>query len=152
MDETVDYIAIRRLQDRYADVCTRQAWPELHDLLLTDARVVLDLRDREIVLDGPDALGDFIGTQLEQFSFFQFAIRTAVVDLYGDSGTDLDIATGRMWISEFRCHRDDGHWSTIFGLYEDHYRRSADGWRFAGRRYRSVARPDTGEIFPLDLG
>ena len=31
-------------------------------------------------------------------------------------------------------------WSTAQGCYEDDYARAADGWRFAGRRYRSMAR------------
>ena len=35
--ETVDYVALRRVQNAYADVVTRRAWPELVDLFLPDA-------------------------------------------------------------------------------------------------------------------
>ncbi len=37
-----DYVAIRRLQNAYADVVTRRAWTELDDLFLTDALVEVD--------------------------------------------------------------------------------------------------------------
>jgi hypothetical protein len=45
--ETIDYIALRRLQNRYADVVTRRAWPELATLFLPDAKVVIDRRNVE---------------------------------------------------------------------------------------------------------
>ena len=34
--ETVDYVAIQRLQAAYADVVNRRAWPELADLFRPD--------------------------------------------------------------------------------------------------------------------
>lgn len=146
-DETDDYIAIRRLQDRYADTCSRRAWSEFPGLFVPESSVTLSLGDRQLVFQGPDAFADFIDEQLRQFSFFQFVIRNSVIDLGG--ARDPDSATGRMWISEFRCHTDDQHWSTIFGLYQDHYRRTPDGWRFERRLYNSLARPDEGIVFDV---
>lgn len=146
-DETDDYIAIRRLQNRYADTCSRRAWSELPGLFLSDASVTLDLSDRQLVFEDPEAFVEFVDKQLRQFSFFQFVIRNSVIELGGPD--DPDTATGRMWISEFRCHADDEHWSTIFGLYHDHYRRTADGWRFARRLYNSLAHPDEGVILDV---
>ena len=35
-------VALWRLQSRYADVVTRRAWPELHDLFLPDTPVHID--------------------------------------------------------------------------------------------------------------
>jgi hypothetical protein len=156
-DQLLDELAIDRLLRRYADVCTRRAWPELHDLFVPDATVVLDLRDRELVIDGPGALGEFIGGSLEQFDFFQFAIRNTVVEVGIDD--DPDAASGRMWMSEFRhaaASTTGGHagtegWSTIFGLYQDRYRRSGDGWRIERRRYQSIARPSEGAVFAVDV-
>lgn len=156
-DEIGDELAIERLLRRYADVCTRRAWPELHDLFLADATVTLDLRDRELVIDGPGALGQFIGGSLEQFDFFQFAIRNTVVEV--GIGGDPDAAAGRMWMSEFRhsiAATTDGHagtegWSTIFGLYQDRYRRTPGGWRFERRRYQSIARPAEGALFDVEV-
>lgn len=142
---TDDYVAVRRLQDAYADVCSRRAWAELPDLLLDDVHVALDLRDQVLEIDGATAVADFIEPQLEQFSFFQFVIRNAVVDLY--PGGDIDAAAGRMWMSEFRQHRADERWSTIFGVYDDRYRRTSSGWRIEARRYQTLARPDVNEAF-----
>lgn len=50
--ETDDYIAIRRLQNRYADTCSRQAWDEPHQQMLPDASVTLDLPERRLVVEG----------------------------------------------------------------------------------------------------
>jgi hypothetical protein len=44
LTETVDYVAIRRLQSAYADVCTRRAWAEFDGLFLPDALVEVDTR------------------------------------------------------------------------------------------------------------
>lgn len=156
-ESLLDELAIERLLRRYADVCTRRAWPELHDLFLVDATVTLDLRDRELIIDGPTELGEFIGGSLEQFDFFQFAIRNTVVEI--GTGGDPDAASARMWMSEFRhavAATTDGRagtdgWSTIFGLYQDRYRRTADGWRIERRRYQSIARPAEGTLFDVDV-
>jgi hypothetical protein len=40
--ETIDYVAITRLQAAYADVVNRRAWPELQGLFLADAVVQVD--------------------------------------------------------------------------------------------------------------
>src|SRR5690606_24211320 len=59
--ETIDYIALRRLQSAYADVVTRRAWPELEGLFRPEAEVVIDRMDGEpLVLRGPRAVGDFV--------------------------------------------------------------------------------------------
>jgi hypothetical protein len=140
--ETVDYVAIRRLQDRYADVVTRNAWPELGDLFLPDAPIEVDLRAGDPMrFTGPTALGEFIAPAIEQFGFFQFVILNSVVDLAPDG--DADTATGRMYMSELRTDRDTGAWVTSYGLYRDRYARHDGGWRFAQRRYCSLARTDT---------
>ena len=48
----------------------------------------------------------------------------------------------------------EGEWSGAYGLYVDRYRRDGGRWRFAQRRYRSLARvvapPGTvSEVFPI---
>src|SRR5690349_12941994 len=59
--ETVDYVAIRRLQSAYADVCTRRAWTEFDGLFLPDALVEVDTRVGEpLRFVGPREIGDFI--------------------------------------------------------------------------------------------
>ncbi len=110
--ETVEYVAVRRVQDRYADIVTRRAWPELHDLMRPDCRLSLDLGDRTLGYDGPQAIGDFIGDQLEAFSFFEFVILNTVVEVDLDAG----VARARMFMQELRQNVSDGRRTNAFGL------------------------------------
>ena len=135
--ETVAYVALRRLQNRYADIVTRRAWPELHGVMRPDCAITVDLLDRRIDFTGPGEIGDFIGTQLEQFDFFEFVILNTVMEIDATAGT----AGARTYIQEARQNRDDGRRSDTFGVYHDRFERDADGrWWISRRRYRSYAR------------
>jgi hypothetical protein len=137
-DETADVVALWRLQAMYADVVTRQSWPELADLFLTDATIEVDTATatpRRI--SGPTELGEFIGGALARFDHFEFVILNRVIDF---DAADPDLARGRMFISEIRRAADAADWSTTYGLYQDVYRRVHSRWWFAERRYRSLAR------------
>jgi SnoaL-like protein len=136
--ETVDYIAIRRLQDAYADVVTRRAWPELVDLFRPEAEVVLDIRDGGLrTLTGPRGVGDFIGAAIERFEYFQFVVLGTRVELDADNP---DRASARLYMCELRQTVDGGHGSVAFGVYHDDYLRHDGRWWFARRRYHSLAR------------
>jgi hypothetical protein len=134
--QTVAYVDLRRLQNRYADIITRRAWPELHEVMRPDCVVTVDLLDRAFDFDGPQAIGDFIGAQLEQFSFFEFVILNTVMDIDTDAGT----ATARMYMQEARQTVADGRRSDTFGVYHDRFVRDDGRWWFARRLYRSYAR------------
>jgi hypothetical protein len=140
VQETIAYLAIQRLQNRYADIVTRRSWPELQDLMRTDCVVTVDVIDRGIEFDGPLAIGDFIAAQLEQFDFFEFLILNTVMKIDAGHGT----ATARMYIQEVRQGVADGRRSDIFGVYHDRFVRDEDGrWWFAERHYRSHARTNS---------
>lgn len=147
VQETIDYVAIERLLAAYADVVTRRAWDELDTLFLPDAPVTIDTVTRPVVdLVGPVQLGEFVAAAVERFELFEFVVLNRVVDLRsGGSGE----ATGRLYMCELRQDRDTGHTSTAFGVYRDDYRRTDDGWRFARRRYRTLARTGRFEVFPF---
>jgi hypothetical protein len=135
--ETIEYVAIRRLQDRYADIVNRRTWQELHEVMRPGCRLTLDLGDTEKAFDGPAAIGDFIGTQLEQFSFFEFVILNTVVHVDVDAGS----AGARTYMQELRQNVDDGRRTNAFGVYQDGFERDPDGrWWFARRRYNSYSR------------
>ncbi len=153
-DDTADYLAIRRLQNRYADIVTRRAWAELHDLMTPDCSLDLDLGDRQLAFSGPDAIGAFIDESIQRFSFFHFVPLNTVMD--------IDVAAGqaeaRLWMVELRQNAADGRRTDAYGLYRDHLRRGDDGrWRLATRRYSSFSRTadpsaDVDQlIFPLPL-
>src|SRR5688572_23565751 len=145
LQETIDYVAITRLQSAYADIVTRRAWGELADIFLPDADVVVDRRVGEpIVLHGPSGVGDFISGAIDIFEFFEFVILNTRVDIDGDT------ATARMYMQELRQDRGNGRWTNAYGLYQDRYQKRDGRWWFAGRQYSSLARtaPDT-EVFPF---
>jgi hypothetical protein len=137
--ETIDYVAIRRLHDTYADVVNRRAWSELFEIFAPDALVVVDKRDgAPLELVGPEAVGNFIGASIEQYEFFELVVLNARVFLQTDG--DDDRATARVYINELRHAGDTGTWSTAYGVYHDDYVRRDGRWWFARRRYHSLAR------------
>lgn len=151
--ETVDHVAISRLQARYADAMTRRAFPELTEMLLPDAPLHLELVTspaRDLV--GPAELASFIGGAMGRFSFFEAVVLNSHIELYPDG--DPDCATARLWMCEIRCEGDgdaaaDG-WSTAYGLYRDRYERADGRWWFARRHYRSLARAGlNGMVLPF---
>jgi hypothetical protein len=148
MQEALEYLAVRRLQDAYADVVNRRAWAEFAELFCADAVVRVDKRDGEAIeIAGPAALGTFIGGAIEQYDFFEFVILNSRVFL--DPDGDPDRATARVYMNELRHGRDSGRWSVAYGVYHDVYRRDTGRWWFARRDYHSLARtsPDF-DVFP----
>lgn len=143
--ETIDYIAIRRLQSAYADIVTRRAWPELARVFRPEAEVVIDRGDgKPLVLHGPGEVGDFISGAIAHYDLFEFIVLNTVVEIAGDR------ATTRLWMSEVRHDPRAGR-SDAFGLYRDEHCRIDGRWWFAGRRYQTLARtlaPDLA-IFPM---
>lgn len=141
--EAADHVAIGAVQAAYGDAVTRRAWPEVVALFTPDATVTLDLGRGEPRVLGPVELVAFVEGAIDRFAFFAFTIlnRTVVVD--GDR------ATGRVTLAEVRQDHQ-GAASTAYGVYEDAYARTADGWRIASRTYRSLARTAPADD-PADL-
>ena len=151
--ETVDHLAITRLQSRYADIVTRRAWHELAEVFVDEMPLRLDTGTspaREVA--GAAEIGAFIDAAVQRFSFFEFIPLNTHIELY--PGGERDTASARLWMCEVRCVADDvpgaGEWSTAFGLYRDTYRRHEGRWWFAQRDYRSLARTGVeGAVLPF---
>jgi hypothetical protein len=140
--ETIDYVAITRLQSAYADVVNRRAWPEFDDLFRPDAPVSVDMVTNPVINTvGPHEIGNFIGGAIERFEFFEFVVLNTVVTIDGDR------AHGRVFMCELRQERESGRFTRAFGLYRDNYTRVDGKWWFARRRYQSLARSGRGEVF-----
>ena len=145
VQDTVDYVAITRLQNAYADAVTRRAWSEFHDMFLSGAPVRVDTVTNPVIeLAGPQELGDFIGDAVERFEFFELVILN--VHLLPGAGDDRQ---SRIFTCELRQEAASGHWSNAFGVYHDDVRRVDGRWRYARRRYQSLARTGRGEVFPF---
>ena len=149
--ESVHDTGVRRLQHAYADVVNRRAWPELDQLFLPEAQIVVDRRIGEpLVLVGGAQLGEFIGASIAQFEFFEFVILNAHI-VFPD-GALAGTAVSRLFMSELRQQRDSGRWTTVFGLYHDRYALEGGRWWFAERRYHSLARSAQDlDVFPVPV-
>jgi hypothetical protein len=135
-DDTDAYIAITRLQASYADVVTRRAWTELDPLFTPDAALCIDPVTKPAVdVVGAHGFAEFVAPAVDRFEFFEFVILNTVIDVH-----DHERATGRLYMVEVRQERDSREWSNAFGLYQDDYVVYDGRWRFAARRYRSMAR------------
>ena len=146
--EAIDYLAVRRLQDAYADVVTRRAWPELHDLFRPEAELVIDTRAGEVrSFVGPAAIGEFIGAAIARFEYFQFVVLGTRVTTDAE---DPDRAAARMYMCELRQGGVENRHTVAYGVYHDDYVRVDGRWWFAHRLYHSLARtaPDLA-IFPF---
>ncbi len=144
--ESIDYIAISRLQSAYADVVNRRAWTELAMLFIADAPVTVDTVTRPAFhLEGPRAVGEFIGAAIERFEFFEFVILNSHVEVAPDGRT----ARARVFMCELRQDRETGAFSQAFGLYQDRYAKIEGRWWFVRRNYQSLARTGRNEILPF---
>lgn len=135
LQETIDWVAIRRLHSRYADVVNRRAWPELTELFVRDAVVRVEVpRQEPVEAVGPEALGAFIEAAVQRFDYFQFVVLEARIEW--PEGTPDDEALGRVYMVELRQDARTGQETRAHGLYQDRYRRTGDGWRFVARRFQ----------------
>jgi hypothetical protein len=149
--EAVHDTGVRRLQHAYADVVNRRAWAELDLLFLPDATIEIDRRAGEpLRLIGGTALGEFIGTSIARFKFFEFVILNAHIVF--PEGAEAGSAVSRLFMCEIRQTQGSHRSSTAFGLYHDRYAFDGHRWWFAERRYHSLARTSGDlEVFPLPL-
>ena len=152
MTDTADYVAIRRVQDAFADIVTRGAWRELTDIFADDASITVDTRTgRSIELIGPAELAALTKKATEGLALFQFVILNSRVFLHPDG--DPDRAAARMYIVEIRCDGESGDWSNSYGVYHDRFARAGDAWVFSRRTYHSLARTIPGSpVYPLPSG
>ncbi|HET9729306.1 MAG TPA: nuclear transport factor 2 family protein [Acidimicrobiia bacterium] len=143
MTETDDYIAITRLHAAYADAVNTRSWETLAALFTGDAPVSVNTMTNPVVsLRGGDDVAGFIAGAIERFVFFEFVALNIAAHFDGDH------ARGRVFMCELRQDRATNEFSRAFGLYQDTYVRTTDGWRFATRDYQSLARTG-GEVFAL---
>lgn len=147
--ETLDYVAICRLQAAYADAVSRRAWSELEELFMPEAPVQVDtVTSAPVEFVGAGGIGDFIAGAIARFEFFELVI----LNVHAIGGAGGDSARSRSFTCELRQERESGDWTNAFGVYHDELRRRDGRWRYARRRYQSLARtPPTGraEVFPF---
>jgi SnoaL-like domain len=99
-------------------------------------------------LVGGAEVGEFIGSAIANFSFFEFVILNAHI-VFPD-GVDAGTAVCRLFMCELRQDATTERFTTAFGLYHDRYLFDDGHWWFAERRYHSLARHGGMlDVFPL---
>jgi hypothetical protein len=138
--ETIDYVAVNRLQHAYADIATRRAWDELDEIFVPEIPISVELRDRDPYEFGNrEAFKEFVSAAVDRFEFFEFVILNTRV--YLEHEGDPDIAVARLYMSELRQDHAEHGWSVVYGVYHDRFRRIDGQWWFVSRNYSSLARP-----------
>ena len=146
--DNLDYVAICRLHAAYADAVTRRAWADLDALFLPEAPVRVDtVTSAPIEVVGAAGIGGFISGAVERFEFFELVILN--VHVVKDPDAQPDRLRSRAFTCELRQERATGHWTNAFGVYHDDVSRVDGGWRYARRRYQSLARTGRSEVFPF---
>jgi hypothetical protein len=144
--ENLDYLAICRLQAAYADAVSRRAWADLDPLFLADAPITVDtVTSAPFEHVGAAGIGGFIAGAIERFEFFELVI----LNVHMLPGATADAARSRSFTCELRQESANGHWTNAFGVYHDELAKIDGRWRYARRRYQTIARTGRREIFPI---
>ena len=146
--DLLDYVAICRLQAAYSDAVTRRAWSDLGPLFMADASITVDtVTSDPYEFVGAEGIGGFISGAIERFEFFELVILN--VHVLPNPGADADALRSRTFTCELRQEGANGHWTNAFGVYHDELRRAGGEWRYARRRYQSIARTGRSEVFEI---
>jgi hypothetical protein len=79
-------------------------------------------------VEGRPAIRALWEQAMSGFAFVGFFVQPGPVTIDGDT------AEGRVWTHELLVPADGARRQTV-GRYDDHYVRTAEGWRFAARRF-----------------
>jgi hypothetical protein len=138
--ELLAHVAITRLQGRYADIASRQAWPEMQSIVLADATFSFNLGAGDVLtFVGPDELAAFSARACERFAFYEYIPLNTVISL-----TSKHRAGGRSYSLEVGVDKASGEWTEFYGLYHDDYTVDHGKWRFARRHFQTMARRGEG--------
>ena len=124
-----DVVAIAQLRGRFADAAMRQDHDGFAALFAEDATWAVP--DMGVSFSGRPAIREGVEHMLGLWEFFIQTVHPGTVLV----GEDPDLATDRSYVSELGRFRAGGS-QLNYAVHQDSYRRTDDGWRFAGREYR----------------
>ena len=150
--DAVDVVALQQLQSAYADIVSRKACDELVTVFAAHATVVLNRRTLEpLTRQGPGEIAAFIGQMIAPLDFFEFVVLNHRILLRHQG--DVDLATGRVYLSELRRDAASERWNVIYGLYHDRYARADGRWWIVHRHYHTLGRTNADlDVFPFPEG
>jgi ketosteroid isomerase-like protein len=121
-----DRVEIEALRGEYTDAVMMRDYGRVAMLFTQDG--ALRMPNVPVDLEGHEAIRAF-GDRVPAFvDFFVQNTHPGTIQLDGDT------ASGRAYLQEIIGLRD-GRSELNYAIYHDHYRRTADGWRFTERVY-----------------
>lgn len=141
----LDHYSLRCLGERFADCANRHDYAGFAALWHDDG-VWEICTPINVSFSGAPAIRRGIEAMLGRWDFFVQMPTAFNVQIYGDT------ATGYWTVHEVARSADGSLGNVNFSMYLDDYRKSADGWRFECRRYRTIYadnQPLTGKSFQL---
>ena len=141
----LDEAAIRALMDRYGSSVDDRDWPDWADIFDDPLEVDLSgmdpgLRPYTVARDQHVARASAL---IAQFDATQHMITNVQVRLDGDTATCRATMRAEHWISGIR---GTGRY-TMFGVYENGFRRTAAGWRLGRLALRVVREEGNAEVW-----
>ena len=120
-----DRVEIEALRGEFTDASMMRDWDRFASLFTLDGawrmpHINEEFNSRAEIRAGVERLRGF-------WDFFVQNAHPGTIQLDGDT------ASGRAYIAEFGRYR--GNSLLNYSLYHDRYQRTADGWKFAERRY-----------------
>jgi len=120
-----DRIEIKQLRHRYAYAVDSHDWETFQTLFTDDATIRFPQDNAEqSAFEGRDGLEAFGEAMDEHLIFSAHMMHNPVIDVKGDTAAGT-------WYAEVPEVTPQGS-VLIHGRYEDEYRRTSGGWRFAG--------------------
>ena len=140
--ETEDKLAILEVVSRWSDAVNERDWEALRQCFTDDG--VWDVgAPFNFRLEGNHAIVDICTTKLAEQSIVLQTPHATVITLAGDT------ATSRSTMYEF-MRSADGAGMQMWGTYYDKLVRTAEGWRFRERLFRTAlfdAQAPAGDLF-----
>jgi uncharacterized protein (TIGR02246 family) len=121
-----DRVEIEALRGEFTDASMLRDWDRFASLFTEDGAWRMPHIGEEIV--GREEIRARVERLRGLWAYFVQTVHPGTVRLDGDT------AVGRAYVHEFGRFRD-GTSHLNYSIYHDRYRRTADGWKFAERRY-----------------
>ena len=124
-----DIEAIQQLLNRYSEGACRRDWAQVMATFAADA--VWAVPSQGVELTGHAAIQPAMAGFVDQMDYFVQMNSAAVIEVDGDS------ASSRCVIRECGKFAGRDEALEVLGQYEDALVRTADGWKFTRRSFRS---------------
>jgi ketosteroid isomerase-like protein len=132
-----DEIAIQQTINRYSDGCSRREWDQVMATFTADG--IWEIQTFNIKHQGHAAIRAVMEAFVGEMAYFVQMNSPAIIEIDGDR------ATARSTIRECGKYAGRDEALEVLGFYFDELVRTAEGWKFKHRTFRSAGL----QTFPL---